>query len=117
MSLSKLDSNDFKLINWYKEKNLTVKDYYLVVGRFVPENSFEEMIREFMISNSNKKLAIITTANEKFLNQLEQKLHFKNDKRIQFVGTLYDQQLLKKFERMLLLTSMDILLVGQIPHL
>ncbi|EOH84871.1 beta 1-4 rhamnosyltransferase Cps2T [Enterococcus casseliflavus] len=96
LSLSKLDSNDFKLINWYKEKNLTVKDYYLVVGRFVPENSFEEMIREFMISNSNKKLAIITTANEKFLNQLEQKLHFKNDKRIQFVGTLYDQQLLKK---------------------
>ena len=30
------------------------------------------------------------------LNELEKKLHFKNDKRIKFVGTVYDQELLKK---------------------
>lgn len=34
--------------------------------------------------------------NEKFLNELEEKLHFKSDKRIKFVGTVYDQELLKK---------------------
>lgn len=34
--------------------------------------------------------------NDKFLNELEKKLHFKNDKRIKFVGTVYDQELLKK---------------------
>ena len=83
-------------MNWYKEKGLKKKDYYLVVGRFVPENSFEVMIREFMKSKSKKDFAIITNVNEKFLNELEEKLHFKSDKRIKFVGTVYDQELLKK---------------------
>ena len=96
LSLSRLNDNDKKLLNWYKEKGLTKKEYYLVVGRFVPENSFEIMIREFMKSKSQKNFAIITNVNDKFLNELEEKLHFKNDKRIKFVGTVYDQDLLKK---------------------
>ena len=54
------------------------------------------MIREFMKSKSKKDFAIITNVNDKFLNELEEKLHFKNDKRIKFVGTVYDQELLKK---------------------
>lgn len=54
------------------------------------------MIREFMKSKSKKNFAIITNVNEKFLNELEEKLHFKSDKRIKFVGTVYDQELLKK---------------------
>ena len=93
---SKLEDNDEKLSNWYKEKGLKKKKYYLVVGRFVPENSFEVMIREFMTSKSNKDFVLITNVNEKFLNELEEKLHFKADKRIKFVGTVYDQELLKK---------------------
>ena len=96
LTLSKLANDDKKLVNWYKEKDLTPKNYYLVVGRFVPENSFEVMIREFMKSHSRKDFAIITNVNDKFLNQLEEKLHFKSDKRIKFVGTVYDQELLKK---------------------
>jgi rhamnosyltransferase len=66
------------------------------VGRFVPENNFETMIREFMASKSRKDLAIITTANDRFLAKLEKKLHFKQDPRIKFVGTVYDQDLLRK---------------------
>ena len=62
----------------------------------MPENSFEVMIREFMKSNSKRDFAIITNVNEKFLNELEQKLQFKQDRRIKFVGTVYDQELLKK---------------------
>lgn len=93
---SKLSDTDSKLVNWYKEKGLSRKNYYLVVGRFVPENSFEIMIREFMKSNSKKEFALITNVNDKFLNELEEKLHFKSDKRIKFVGTVYDQELLKK---------------------
>lgn len=93
---SKLEDEDEKLMNWYKEKKLAKKEYYLVVGRFVPENSFEIMIREFMKSHSKKDFAIITNVNDKFLNELEEKLHFKSDKRIKFVGTVYDQELLKK---------------------
>ena len=96
LTLSKLADDDEKLVNWYKEKGLTKKGYYLVVGRFVPENSFEVMIREFMKSKSQKDFALITNVNDKFLHELEEKLHFKSDKRIKFVGTVYDQELLKK---------------------
>ena len=71
-------------------------EYYLVVGRFVPENNFETMIREYMKSGSKKDFAIITTANAPFLAELEQRLHFKKDSRIKFVGTVYDQELLMK---------------------
>ena len=91
-----LSDTDDKLVDWYKEKELTKKNYYLVVGRFVPENSFEIMIREFMKSNSKRDFAIITNVNDKFLNELESRLHFSKDKRIKFVGTVYDQELLKK---------------------
>lgn len=93
---SKLTDDDSKLVNWYSEKGLKKKDYYLVVGRFVPENSFEIMIREFMKSKSKHDFAIITTADDKFQAQLEECLHYKKDKRIKFVGTVYDQELLKK---------------------
>ena len=40
------------------------------------------MIREFMKSNSQKDFALITNVNDKFLNELEEKLHFKSDDRI-----------------------------------
>lgn len=93
---SVLKDDDSKLLNWYSEKGLSKKNYYLVVGRFVPENSFEVMIREFMKSDSKKDFALITNVNEKFLNKLENKLHFMSDPRIKFVGTVYDQELLKK---------------------
>lgn len=96
LTLSKLPDEDTKLVNWYRENGLTPKQYYLVVGRFVPENSFEIMIREFMKSSSTKDFVIITNQNDKYLNELEKKLHFMSDKRIKFSGTVYDQELLKK---------------------
>lgn len=96
LTLSKLTDDDEGLLKWYRERGLSKKEYYLVVGRFVPENSFEIMIREFMASNSKRDFAIITNVNEKFLDELENKLHFQQDKRIKFVGTVYDQELLKK---------------------
>ncbi len=91
-----LTDDDEKLISWYKSKKLKPYMYYLVVGRFVPENNYETMIREFMQSHSKKDFAIITNVNDKFLDELECKLHFRSDKRIKFVGTVYDQELLMK---------------------
>lgn len=93
---SVLSDDDEKLLSWYHDKNLTPREFYLVVGRFVPENNYETMIREFMKSNSKKDFAIITNVNDKFLDELEQKLHYKADSRIKFVGTVYDQELLKR---------------------
>lgn len=93
---SKLADEDEKLLDWYESKDLSAHNYYLVVGRFVPENNYETMIREFMHSHSKKDFAIITNVNGKFLDELEDKLHFRSDKRIKFVGTVYDQELLMK---------------------
>ena len=93
---SHLADDDEKLLSWYEEKGLSAKSYYLVVGRFVPENNYETMIREFMRSKTERSFAIITNVNDKFLEELEQKLHYKNDPRIKFVGTVYDQELLMK---------------------
>lgn len=81
---------------WLKEKGLRDSEFYLVVGRFVPENNYETMIREFMKSKTDKDFAIITNVNDGFLAELEQKLGFRKDKRIKFVGTVYDQELLMK---------------------
>lgn len=96
ISPSKLTSESESYKNWREGNKLTLFGYYLVVGRFVPENNFEIMIREFMASDTSKDLVLITTANDAFLNKLEQRLHFRGDKRIKFVGTVYDQELLKK---------------------
>lgn len=92
---SMLADDSEKLLNWYKEKGVTPKEYYLVVGRFVPENNYETMIREFMASDSTKDLVIITNVEENvFYESLKEKTGFLNDKRIKFAGTVYDAALL-----------------------
>ena len=94
---SKLKDDDEKLLNWYKEKNIKSKTYYLVVGRFVPENNYETMISEFMKSDTKKDFVLITNVEQnKFYEELRVKTGFDNDERIKFVGTVYDQELLKK---------------------
>lgn len=97
MSRSTLTDEDEKLQNWYREKKLKEKEYYLVVGRFVPENNYETMIREFMKSDTTRDFAIITNVEKnKFYEQLKEKTGFERDSRIKFVGTVYDKELLKK---------------------
>ncbi len=93
---SALSDKDERFVSWMREKNLRPGGYYLVVGRFVPENNYETMIREFMKSSSSKTFALITNVNDRFLEELEEKLHFRDDPRIRFVGTVYDPELLKK---------------------
>ena len=92
-----LADDDEKLISWYKEKGVRAKEYYLVVGRFVPENNYETMITEFMKSKTKKDFVLITNVEQnKFYEQLREKTGFDKDSRIKFVGTVYDQELLKK---------------------
>ncbi|WP_196001887.1 glycosyltransferase family 1 protein [Clostridium sp. 1001271B_151109_B4] len=94
---SKLADNDEILLKWYEEKNVRSKEYYLVVGRFVPENNYETMITEFMKSNTKKEFVLITNVEKnKFYDELKRKTGFEKDERIKFVGTVYDQELLKK---------------------
>ncbi len=93
---STLSDDDPKFCDWLNTHGLKPGSYYMCCGRFVPENSFEIMIREFMKSNSYRDFALITTKNDSLLSELEEKLHWKSDSRIKFVGAVYDSQLLKK---------------------
>lgn len=93
---SSLSDDDAKYVSWLSNHNLRDRQFYTVVGRCVPENNFETIIREFMMSHTDKDLAIVTTHNPKMLKEIDQKVHFKHDKRIKFVGTVYDQELLTK---------------------
>lgn len=96
-SASILSDDDKKVLDWYGRFHITPKNYYLVVGRFVPENNFEVMIREFMKSRTKKDLVMITDYQKVPLyDELKERLHFDEDPRIKFVGTVYDQPLLKK---------------------
>ena len=92
-----LKDDDKKLIDWYTDKNVKAKEYYLAVGRFVPENNFETMIKEFMKSDTKKDFVLVTNVEKnKFYDELKEKTNFDKDERIKFVGTVYDQELIKK---------------------
>lgn len=93
---SALADGDPALMDWYKTRGLKPKSYYLVVGRFVPENNYETMIREFMKSDSKRDFVLVTNVSDRFLNELKAKTGFDRDSRIKFAGTVYDKELLMK---------------------
>lgn len=89
------DSAEWK--EWRERFGVRQGEYYLIVGRFVPENNYETMITEFMKSKTNKDLVIVTNVEKNgFYLKLKEKTGFDRDKRVKFVGTVYDQNLLKK---------------------
>lgn len=93
---SQLKMNDLKAREWFTKHDILPSEYYLIVGRFVPENNYELIITEFMKSNTKKDLVIITNLEEnKFKKNLLEKTRYENDSRIKFVGTVYDSELLK----------------------
>lgn len=97
VSKSTIQDDDKELLDWYKEKKTTAKNYYLVVGRFVPENNYETMITEYMKSNTKRDFVLITNIEQnKFYESLKERTNFDKDKRIKFVGTVYNQELLRK---------------------
>ncbi len=84
-----------KISEWLAIWGVKKREYYLIVGRFVPENNYEVMLKEFRSSNTAKKLVIITNVEKnKFYERLKKKTGFDQDPRIKFVGTVYDQELL-----------------------
>ena len=84
---------------FFDTHGLSADGYYLIVGRFVPENNYETMIREFLRSGTKRKLVIITTPNQILYEELDRRLHFTEDSRVCFAGTVYDQDLLEEIRR------------------
>lgn len=75
---------------------LVEKGYYLVVGRFVPENNYATIIREVMASHTRRDLVIVANhEGSAYFQELKEETGLELDKRIKFVGTVYDQELLK----------------------
>ncbi|MCD7129803.1 DUF1972 domain-containing protein [Limosilactobacillus agrestis] len=96
VTASNLTVDSEKVRTWYAEKGLKENNYFLVVGRFVPENNYATMIAEFMKSTAKKDLVLITNVeHNKFYDELKKKTGFNKDPRIKFVGTVYDGDLLK----------------------
>lgn len=82
---------------WCQSHGIQPDSYFLVIGRFVPENNYETIIREFMASPTRRQLVILTNASEnKFMKALRESTGFDKDKRIVFAGTVYEHELVKR---------------------
>lgn len=92
---SQLTAGSETVKRFFNDWSIKEKAYYLIVGRFVPENNYETMISEFMRSETERDLVIICNHDgNPYFNELLQKTHFDQDKRVKFVGTVYDRELL-----------------------
>lgn len=96
LSKTTLTAEDTSVRDWYQKWQTQEKEYYLILGRFVPENNYETAIREFMKSSTERDLVIICNhEGNAYFDELRQITEFDKDKRVKFVGTVYDQELLK----------------------
>lgn len=86
---------DFKNIDEKKvleEYSLINNNYCLMVGRCVPENNYELVIKEFMKSKIKKELIIISNLDSSnYYNELVNVTKCNNDNRIKFINGIYDQ--------------------------
>lgn len=96
LSPTSLNSQDRKVREFYHKWQTQEKNYYLILGRFVPENNYETAIREFMASSTKRDLVIICNhEGNPYFEELRSRTGFDQDPRVKFVGTVYDQDLLK----------------------
>ncbi|HGI7376807.1 TPA: beta 1-4 rhamnosyltransferase Cps2T [Streptococcus pyogenes] len=92
---SRLTTADSKVRAYFQTFDIREKDYYLILGRFVPENNYETAIKEFMASSTKRDLVIICNhEGNAYFKQLLAETECDKDPRIKFVGILYDKELL-----------------------
>ncbi|TCD46518.1 glycosyltransferase family 1 protein [Streptococcus sp. X16XC17] len=96
LSPTNLHQESPQVRDFFAKWNLKEKGYYLIIGRFVPENNYETIIREFMRSQTRRDLVIVCNhKGSAYFETLKEATGFEKDERIKFVGTVYDQNLLK----------------------
>lgn len=74
--------------------NLKKDDYYLIVGRLIPDNNSDVIVKEFIKSNSTKRLCIVGDVPYKDDFALNIKKYQEQDDRVFFTGYIYDQDVL-----------------------
>lgn len=86
-----------KVAEYFKKWGIEKDQYYLILGRFIPENNYEMMFKGYMKSDTNRKLLVICnyqTEIQKFYKHIKKSTGFESDSRIIMAGTLYDQEIL-----------------------
>lgn len=95
LQASSLTKSHQKVRAFFEKWQSREDDYYLIVGRFVPENNYEIMLKAYMATKTSKKLLIVCNYQDNpYFEQLKQSTQCDQDARIQFVGTVYDKELL-----------------------
>ena len=88
VNLNKVDENSI-----LKKYNLIKDDYLLMVGRCVPENNYELVIKEFMESSIDKKLVIVSNIDgSNYYEELVNRTNALTDERIIFINGIYDKK-------------------------
>lgn len=88
----KIDLSNVNEPEILKEYNLHKDKYILMVGRFVPENNYELVIKEYMKSDIKLPLIIVSNlSSSNYYNELTTKLDCLKDKRIIFINGIYDE--------------------------
>ena len=91
--------SDEQIEEWYNNHGLRANEYYLIVGRFIPENNYKLMISEFLRSKTEKSLVLITDVqNNDFYSELKE-TGFEKDPRVRFVGTVFDRPLINRIRK------------------
>ena len=90
---NKIDLTNIDERSILKEYNLKKNNYCLVVGRCVPENNLELIIKDFMKSSIDKELLIITNLSSgNYYNNLVNITNCNEDRRIKFIDGVYDSK-------------------------
>ena len=69
---------------YLSEWNLAERDYYLIVGRMIPDNNADILIEGFIASNSTKKLVIV--GDVPYKDSYAEKIRSYKDPRLVFTG-------------------------------
>jgi glycosyltransferase involved in cell wall biosynthesis len=75
-----------------KQWALQPREYYLIVGRLIPDNNADLIVNEFIRSDSTKKLVVV--GDVPYRDEYAQKIKQVTDERVIFTGYVTDQNIL-----------------------
>lgn len=100
LSPTKLMKTSEQVRRQFSKWAIKEKEFYLIIGRFVPENNYLTAIKEFMASSTERDLVIVANhEGSAYFQKLKEETGFESDKRVKFIGTVYDTDLLKYLRR------------------
>ena len=84
--------NESSNSNLISDFDLEPNSYYIIVGRLIPDNNADIIVKGFLKSNSTKKLVIV--GDVPYKDRYADKIKSIDDKRLKFVGYIRDRKLL-----------------------